>query len=117
MNKEVLVIDDNPDIRYLICNILKDKNYNLRSAANYDQAVFEINKKLPDLAIIDIKLDKTDKDGIDLLKLLIKKNNSIPVIMISGHATVQVAIESMKLGAYEFIEKPFSTEKILSTVK
>ena len=67
MNKEVLVIDDNPDIRYLICNILKDKNYHLRSAANYDQAVFEINKKLPDLAIIDIKLDKTDKDGIDLL--------------------------------------------------
>jgi Response regulator containing CheY-like receiver, AAA-type ATPase, and DNA-binding domains len=116
MNKEVLVIDDNPDIRYLICNILKDKNYNLRSAANYDQAVFEINKKLPDLAIIDIKLDKTDKDGIDLLKLLIKKNNSIPVIMISGHATVQVAIESIKLGAYEFIEKPFSTEKILNYV-
>ena len=116
MNKEVLVIDDNPDIRYLICNILKDKNYHLRSAANYDQAVFEINKKLPDLAIIDIKLDKTDKDGIDLLKLLIKKNNSIPVIMISGHATVQVAIESIKLGAYEFIEKPFSTEKILNYV-
>ena len=116
MNKEVLVIDDNPDIRYLICNILKDKNYYLRSAANYDQAVFEINKKLPDLAIIDIKLDKIDKDGIDLLKLLIKKNNSIPVIMISGHATVQVAIESIKLGAYEFIEKPFSTEKILNYV-
>ena len=116
MNKEVLVIDDNPDIRYLICNILKDKNYYLRSAANYDQAVFEINKKLPDLAIVDIKLDKTDKDGIDLLKLLIKKNNSIPVIMISGHATVQVAIESIKLGAYEFIEKPFSTEKILNYV-
>ena len=116
MNKEVLVIDDNPDIRSLICNILKDKNYNLRSAANYDQAVFEINKKLPDLAILDIKLDKTDKDGIDLLKLLIKKNNSIPVIMISGHATVQVAIESIKLGAYEFIEKPFSTEKILNYV-
>ena len=116
MNKEVLVIDDNPDIRYLICNILKDKNYNLRSAANYDQAVFEINKKLPDLAIIDIKLDKPDKDGIDLLKLLIKKNNSIPIIMISGHATVQVAIESIKLGAYEFIEKPFSTEKILNYV-
>ncbi len=116
MNKEVLVIDDNPDIRYLICNILKDQNYNLRSAANYDQAVLEINKKLPDLAIIDIKLDKTDKDGIDLLKLLTKKSNTTPVIMISGHATVQIAIESIKLGAYEFIEKPFSTEKILNYV-
>ena len=73
MNKEVLVIDDNPDIRFLICNILKEKNFSIRSAANYDQAVLEINKKLPDLAIIDIKLDRTDKDGIDLLKLLMKK--------------------------------------------
>ena len=116
MNKEVLVIDDNPDIRFLICNILKEKNYNVRSAANYDQAVLEIEKKLPDLAIVDIKLDRDDKDGIDLLKLLNKKNNSLPIIMISGHATVQIAIESIKLGAYEFIEKPFSTEKIVNYV-
>ena len=74
MDKDILVIDDNPDIRFLICNILKEQNFNVRSAANYDQAVVEINKKLPDLAIIDIKLDKTDKDGIDLLKLIISKN-------------------------------------------
>ncbi len=119
MNKEVLVIDDNPDIRFLICNILKEKNFNVRSAANYDQAVLEINKKLPDLAIIDIKLDRIDKDGIDLLKLLIKKNNSLPVIMISGHATVPVALESIRLGAYEFIEKgaSFSKDKLLNYVK
>ena len=118
MNKEVLVIDDNPDIRYLICNILKEKNFSVRSAANYDQAVLEINKKLPDLAIIDIKLDRADKDGIDLLKILIKKNNSIPIIMISGHATVQIALESIRLGAYEFIEKgaSFSTDKLLNYV-
>ena len=116
MNKEILVIDDNPDIRYLICNILKEKNFNVRSAANYDQAVLEINKKIPDLAIVDIKLDKADKDGIDLLKLIIKKNKLIPVIMISGHATVQIAVEAIRLGAYEFIEKPFSTEKMLNYV-
>ena len=115
MNKEVLVIDDNPDIRYLICNILKEKNFSIRSAANYDQAILEINKKLPDLAIIDIKLDRADKDGIDLLKLIMKKNSSIPVIMISGHATVQIALESIRLGAYEFIEKgaSFSIDKLL----
>ena len=117
MLKDILVIDDNPDIRFLICNILKEKNYNVRSAANYDQAILEINTKIPDLAIVDIKLDKTDKDGIDLLKLIIKKNKSTPVIMISGHATVQIAVESIRLGAYEFIEKPFSTEKILNYVK
>ena len=117
MYKDILVIDDNPDIRFLICNILKEKNFIVRSAANYDQAVIEINKKLPDLAIIDIKLDKADKDGIDLLKLIISKNKITPAIMISGHATVQVAVEAIRLGAYEFIEKPFSTEKILHYVK
>ncbi len=116
MHKDILVIDDNPDIRYLICNILKEQNFNVRSAANYEQAILEINKKLPDLAIIDIKLDKTDKDGIDLLKLIISKNKLVPVIMISGHATVQIAVEAIRLGAYEFIEKPFSTEKILNYV-
>ena len=117
MHKEILVIDDNADIRFLICNILKEQNFEVRSAANYDQAVLEINKRLPDLAIIDIKLDKLDKDGIDLLKLIIKKNKSLPVIMISGHATVQIAVEAIRLGAYEFIEKPFSKDKILNYVK
>ena len=78
MLKEILVIDDNPDIRFLICNILEDQNFKVRSAANYDQAVLEINKRLPDLAIIDIKLDRPDKDGIDLLKLIIKKINLHP---------------------------------------
>ena len=116
MHKDILVIDDNPDIRFLICNILKEQKFNVRSAANYDQAVLEINKKLPDLAIVDIKLDKTDKDGIDLLKLITTKNKLTPVIMISGHATVQIAVEAIRLGAYEFIEKPFSTEKILNYV-
>ena len=116
MHKEILVIDDNPDIRSLVSNLLKDSNYEVRTAANYDQAVFELNKKLPDLAIIDIKLDRPDKDGIDLLKLVTKKDKLTPVIMISGHATVQIAIEAMRLGAYEFIEKPFTKEKILNYV-
>ena len=116
MHKEILVIDDNPDIRLLVSNILKEQNFIVRTAANYDQAVFEINKKLPDLAIIDIKLDKADKDGIDLLKLITSKEKLIPVIMISGHATVQIAVEATRLGAYEFIEKPFSKEKILNYI-
>jgi two-component system nitrogen regulation response regulator NtrX len=117
MHKEILVIDDNPDIRFLICKILEEQNFVVRSAANYDQAVLEINNRLPDLAIIDIKLDKPDKDGIDLLKLVNKKDKFVPVIMISGHATVQIAVEAIRLGAYEFIEKPFSKEKIINYVK
>ena len=116
MHKEILVIDDNPDIRLLVSSILKDQKYDVRTAANYDQAIFEINKKLPDLAIIDIKLDKPDKDGIDLLKFINKKEKFTPVIMISGHATVQIAVEAIRLGAYEFIEKPFSKEKIINYV-
>lgn len=116
MKSEILVIDDNADIRFLICNILKEKGYNVRSAANYNQAVNEIETKLPNLSIIDIKLDKGDKDGIDLLKLLISKNKFIPAIMISGHANVQVAVEAIRIGAYEFVEKPFSTEKLLNYV-
>ena len=117
MKSEILVIDDNADIRYLICNILREKGYNLRSAANYDQAVIEINAKLPNLAIIDIKLDKGDKDGINLLKLLMSIDKTVPVIMISGHANVQVAVEAIRIGAYEFVEKPFSSEKLLNYVK
>ena len=116
MKNEVLVIDDKADIRFLICNILKEKDYLVRSAANYDQALFEINKKIPDLAIIDIKLDKGDRDGIDLLKNIMQTNKNVPVIMISGHANVQLAVEAIRLGAYEFVEKPFSTEKILNYV-
>ena len=117
MKNEILVIDDNPDIRFLICNILKEKGYMIRSAANFDQAIREIKTKLPDLAIIDIKLDKSDKDGIDLLKLAIERNKDLPVIMISGHANVQVAVEAIRIGAYEFVEKPFSSDKLLNYVK
>ena len=116
MHKEILVIDDNPDIRSLVSSILTEQNFEVRTAANYDQAVFEINKKLPNLAIIDIKLDKVDKDGIDLLKLVTKKDKTTPVIMISGHATVKIAVEATRLGAYEFIEKPFTKEKIINYV-
>jgi len=117
MKKEILIIDDNVDIRFLICNILKEEGYNIRSAANYEQAVLEINTRLPDLAIVDIKLDRGDRDGIDLLKLMIKKNKRLPIIMISGHANVQVAVEAIRIGAYEFLEKPFSSEKIINYVK
>jgi two-component system nitrogen regulation response regulator NtrX len=117
MKTEILVIDDNADIRFLICNILQEKDYIIRSAANYEQAVKEISSKLPGLAIVDIKLDKGDKDGIDLLKLLMQKKKSLPVIMISGHANVQIAVEAIRLGAYEFLEKPFSSEKLINYVK
>jgi len=114
MTNEILVIDDNADIRELISGILKDKGYVVRQAANFDQAVLEIKKKIPDVAIIDVKLDKGDNDGIELLTKLKKIDDDIPIIMISGHATVKMAVDSLKLGAFEFIQKPFSAERLIN---
>ena len=114
MTNEILVIDDNSDIRKLISSILKDKGFMVREAANFNQAVFEINKKLPDVAIIDVKLDKGDNDGIELLVHLKKIDDDVPVIIISGHANVQMAVDSLKFGAFEFIQKPFSSERLIN---
>ncbi len=113
---EILVIDDNLDIRSLISGILKDKGYSVREAANYDQALNEINKKMPNVAVIDVKLDKGDNDGIDILKYIKKIDDDVPVIMISGHANVQMAVDALKLGAFEFMQKPFSTERLLNFI-
>jgi len=117
MTKEILVIDDNSDIRKLISEILRDQGFIVREGANFDQALFEINKKLPDVAIIDVKLDKGDNDGIELLEHIKKIDDEVPVIMISGHANVQMAVDSLKLGAFEFIQKPFSPERLLNFLK
>ena len=116
MYKEILVVDDNSDIRLLISSILKDKGFSVREAANFDQAKNEIDKKNPDVAVIDVKLDKGDNDGIELLVYLKKKDEDIPVIMISGHANVQMAVDSLKMGAFEFLQKPFSSERLVNFV-
>ena len=73
MSAEILIIDDNSDIRFLISSLLKDRGFYIRQAANYNQALSEIDKKLPDVAIIDVKLDKGDNDGIELLTHIKKK--------------------------------------------
>ena len=116
MANEILVVDDNLDIRRLISGILKDQGMIVREAANFDQALLEINKKFPDVAILDVKLDKGDNDGIELLIRLKKIDKDVPVIMISGHANVQMAVDSLKLGAFEFIQKPFSSERLLNFI-
>ena len=116
MTNEILVIDDNSDIRMLISSILNDNGFSVREAANFDQAILEINKKLPNVAVIDVKLNKGDNDGIELLNHIKKIDNDLPVIMISGHANVQMAVDSLKLGAFEFMQKPFSTERLLNFV-
>jgi len=116
MSKEILIIDDNTDIRNIINDLIKDAGYQTRLAANFNQALIEIDKKLPDVAIIDVKLDKGDNDGLELLSHIKSKNKNIPVIIITGHANVEMAIKALKAGAFEFIEKPFNQERMLNFV-
>ena len=116
MSTEILIIDDNADIRNIINDLIIDTGYKTRLAANYNQALNEIDKKLPDLAIIDVKLDKGDNDGLELLSHIKTKNKDIPVIIITGHANVEMAIKALKAGAFEFIEKPFNQERLLNFI-
>ena len=91
MSTEILIVDDNSEIRTILQEIISDSGYKTRLAANYNQALSEIDKKLPDVAIIDVKLDKGDNDGIELLNHIKNKNKDIPVIIISGHANIAVS--------------------------
>ena len=116
MSTEILIIDDNSDIRLILNELILDAGYNTRLAANYNQALTEIDKKLPDVAIIDVKLDKGDNDGIELLNHIKKKNKDIPVIIISGHANIEMAVNSLKSGAFEFIQKPFDKNRLLNFI-
>ena len=117
MSFEILIIDDNSDIRLILDELITEAGYKTRMAANYNQALTEIDKKLPDVAIIDVKLDKGDNDGIELLTHIKKKNSDIPVIIISGHANIDMAIKSLKSGAFEFIQKPFDKNRLLNFIK
>ena len=116
MSIEILIIDDNADIRNIINDLISEAGYKTRLAANYNQALNEIDKKLPDVAIIDVKLDKGDNDGLELLSHIKTKDKDIPVIIITGHANVEMAIKALKTGAFEFIEKPFNQERLLNFV-
>jgi two-component system nitrogen regulation response regulator NtrX len=116
MSIEILIIDDNVDIRNIINDLLIDAGFKTRLAANYNQALSEIDKKLPNVAIIDVKLDKGDNDGLELLSHIKTKDKNIPVIIITGHANVEMAVMALKSGAFEFIEKPFNQERLLNFV-
>ena len=116
MNTEILIVDDNADIRNILNELISDHGFKTRVAANFSQALIEIDKNLPDVAIIDVKLDKGDNDGIELLSHIKKKNKDVPVIIISGHANIEMAVKSLKSGAFEFIEKPFDQERLMNFV-
>ena len=113
---EILIVDDNADIRNILNELILDAGYKTRVAANYNQALSEIDKKIPDVAILDVKLDKGDNDGIELLSHIKSKNKDVPVIIITGHANIEMAVNSLKLGAFEFVEKPFDQARLLNFI-
>jgi two-component system nitrogen regulation response regulator NtrX len=116
MSSEILLIDDEKDIRFAVHEILKENNFFVREADTVEKALSEVKKKLPDLVILDVLLDEKNRDGIHILKFIKSIDADLPVIMISGHANIQIAVDSIKHGAFEFLEKPFNKDRLLNFV-
>ena len=114
---KILIIDDEKDICFLISEILKDEKFITISALNSDEAIKQFNENKPDLIILDVWLSNSKLDGIELLKEFKSMDNKIPIIIISGHGTVDLAVKSIKNGAYDFLEKPFNSDKLVILTK
>ena len=112
----ILIVDDEKDIRELIADILKDEGFSTRLAANSDDCMAEINADPPSLMILDIWLKDSRMDGIDILKSVKRDNPDIPVVIISGHGNIEIAVAAIKQGAYDFIEKPFNIDQLMVVV-
>lgn len=117
MSIDILIVDDENDIRKLIKGILEDEGYGTRQAANSTDAYKEVGVRAPDLMILDIWLQNSDHDGLEILKTVKKDNPHLPVIMISGHGTIETAVSAIKIGAYDFIEKPFKSDRLLLMIE
>ncbi len=114
---EILVVDDEEDIRDLIAGILRDEGYETRIAADSDSAFAAIRQRKPQLLVLDIWLQGSRLDGIQILDQVKREYPDLPVVMISGHGTVETAVASIKKGAYDFIEKPFKTDRLIHVVQ
>jgi len=116
MTCDLLVVDDETDIRELISGILADEGYEARTAADSDSALAAIADRLPRLVILDIWLQGSRLDGLEILEILKRQHPELPVIMISGHGNIETAVAAIKRGAFDFIEKPFKTDHLLHLV-
>ncbi len=105
------------DIRSLICGILNDEGYDTRGAASSGEALAAIRARQPSLVILDIWLQGSELDGLEILKIVRRDTPNVPVLMISGHGTIETAVAAIKIGAYDFIEKPFKTDRLLLFVE
>ncbi|MGB0553483.1 MAG: sigma-54-dependent transcriptional regulator [Alphaproteobacteria bacterium] len=113
---DILIIDDETDIRHLIAGILEDEGYECREAGSSSEAFEAIRKRQPNLIVLDVWLQGSEHDGLTMLELIRKENPEQQVIMISGHATFDMAVSATKIGAYDFLTKPFKTDVLLHTI-
>src|SRR2546430_5208974 len=116
MASDILIVDDEADIRDLVAGILDDEGFATRTARDSDSALTEIANRRPHLVFLDIWLQGSKLDGLQLLEQIKKDNADLPVIVISGHGNIETAVAAIKRGAYDFIEKPFRADQLLIVV-
>ena len=114
---DILIVDDERDIRELISDILEDEGFSTRLAGNSDDAMAAIADQPPSLLILDIWLKDSNMDGIDILKCVKRDYPEVPVVIISGHGNIEIAVAAIKQGAYDFIEKPFNIDQLLVVIR
>lgn len=117
MARDILIVDDESDIRLLMAGILGDEGYEAREAANSSAALDAIRARRPSLVILDIWLQDSTLDGMEILQVIRREHPTLPVVMISGHGNIETAVAAIKLGAYDFIEKPFKSDRLLLIVE
>src|ERR1700730_12086273 len=113
MANDILIVDDEADIRDLVAGILDDEGFTTRTARDSDSALTEIANRRPSLVFLDIWLQGSKLDGSRLVKHIKRDHPDLPVVMISGHGNIETAVAAIKRGAYDFIEKPFKADRLI----
>ena len=116
MALDILVVDDEQDIRDLVSGVLDDEGYQTRTASTADAALEQVDERLPALILLDVWLRGSSMDGLELLKIIKQKHSHIPIIVFSGHGNIDTAVAAISLGAVDFLEKPFQAEKLLHMI-
>src|SRR5471032_2877399 len=113
MATDILIVDDEDDIREIVSGILSDEGHGTRLARNSDEALAAIEARRPQLILLDIWLQGSRLDGLQLLEIVKQQHPNVPIVMISGHGNIETAVSAIKLGAYDFIEKPFKADRLI----
>ncbi len=117
MTEDILIVDDEADIRTLVAGILEDEGYEAREAGDSDRTLAAVAVRRPSLILLDIWLQGSRLDGMQMLEQLKQEHPSVPVVIMSGHGTIETAVQAIKLGAYDFIEKPFKADRMILVIK